>query len=607
MASSTATRLGTAAAAVAGALAVVGLLLRIDLSALPEVTRFRDDAYYYFVFARNLAHGDGPCVTPGVPTNGVHALWAGLLTVIAALRGDGGIVLGAQHLGLGLHVLTALGVFLVAGRTRVAAATACLYLGNPFLVAEAQNGQETALGCALTLLLVAARRASAPVFFAVGALAVLGRSDLVLVLAGVSIARGGWRVRAALPLVVAVAVYAVVNLALAGRWLQDSATPIPWLFRAHFLRTGPDAWEHLRHLWWYLRPCLVGGPYAVAGPMWGAVLVALALWALPRRWRFVPLALTCVGWLMGARDVAVPLLASALVLGRGAVDGDVARVARYALGGFGVLVGLHLVVRGYPRDYYFAPLAVLGAVALPALPLHLAWTALAVAAVGTVTALAGPRVDQAWQEQMAMAGRFLREVVPAGEPVGCFNSGILAFHDPGPVLNLDGVVNAPAFAALRAGRLDAYLDAQRVRFVVDSAIQFRRDDPWPHASGVHFGPDFDPDRDLVEVARFVVPGLSEPFVAYQRRGRGVRPPPPEARDLGPAPACLDRRVGRYVLWSTPGAARLSLRRVDGIGDSRELTRVTAATSVVLRADAPEVGRYGLFVGDAGVPILTVDL
>jgi hypothetical protein len=72
-------------------------------------------------------------------------------------------------------------------------------------------------------------------------------------------------------------------------------------------------------------------------------------------------------------------------------------------------------------------------------------------------------VGQRWQEQMAMAGHYLREVVPRGEPVGCFNSGILAFHDPGPVLNLDGVVNAPAFAALRAGRLDAWLDAGGVR------------------------------------------------------------------------------------------------------------------------------------------------
>lgn len=607
MASSRGDRAATLAVALLAALAIVAGVVCFDGSVLPEVTRFRDDAYYYFVFARSLVHGEGPCVTPGVPTSGVHALWAALLTAITALRGDQGVILGAQHLGLGLHVLTAVGVFLVAGRTRLAAATACLYAANPFLLAEAQNGQETALGCALALGLCALRRSSTMAFTLVGVLAVLSRSDLVFLLAALAVARAGFRLRAAVPLLVALAGYALVNFVLTGGWLQDSASPIPWLFRQHFLRTEPDLAAHLRHFWWHLRPCLLGGPYGVAGPVWGAVLVAVTLGFLRGWWRSLPLALTILGLAVGARDVEVPLFASVLVLSGGAVGASTARMALAMLLGFAALVALHLVVRGYPRDYYFAPLAVLGAVMLPALRRREAWAALGLAAACTVVELAGPRVEQPWQEQMAMAGCYLREVLPAGEPVGSFNSGILAFHDPGPVLNLDGVVNAPAFAALRRRELDAYLDGQRVRFLVDSAIQFRIDDPWPHASGAWFGAGFDPDRDLIEVARFVVPGLSEPFIAYWRRGRGDRPGAQAARVLGPAPGFLDTRAGQYVLWPAAGASALAVGRLDGTDGRRVLASVDRQTNVVLRVSAAEAGRYGLFETGSIVPILVVDL
>ncbi|HLU39496.1 MAG TPA: hypothetical protein VK081_08930, partial [Planctomycetota bacterium] len=266
-----------------------------------------------------------------------------------------------------------------------------------------------------------------------------------------------------------------------------------------------------------------------------------------------------------------------------------------------------LVLRTYPRDYYFAPLGVLGALACTALPRWVAAALAVLLAAGNVVQLAQPKERFPWQEQMGMAGRFLREVVPPGEPVGSFNSGIVAFHDPGPVVNLDGVVHRAAFEALRAGDLDAWLDRRGIRFLVDSAIQFAIDGPWPHSSGAHFGAGFAPTRDLVELARCVVPGVEQPFVVYHRRGRGAPPPPPEkARVLGPAPAEGGRRAGAWVLWPAHGPDALALRAADGSGDSIQLVTVDRPTAVLVRVDAPRPGRWALVAGD-GSEVLALDL
>ncbi len=591
-------------------LGVVGFCLRIDVSGLPEVTRYRDDAYYYFVFVRSLVLGDGPCVTPGVPTSGVHMLWALLLWPMAALFGAPSLVIGAQHMGLGLHVLTALLLYLQMGRGGRALALAALYLGNPFLVDEAQNGQETALACLMTSGLWWGFGRGLSVASLVSVLAVLARSDLILLAAPFAVARFGWKLHAGVPLVASLLVYVASNVALAGHWLQDSAAPIPWLFAAHFERTQPDTWARAQRWWWYLRPCLLGGPYGLVSPVLGGVLVATAgAGFLRERWHVVPLLLTGVGVLLGARDVEVPLIASLLILLAGPVrQAHAGRAYQAALLGFGAIVGLHLVVRGYPRDYYFAPMAVLGVLAFGGLSSRLAHMACALLAVTNALALRAPRVAHTWQEQMAMAGKFVGDVTPSGAPLGCFNSGILAFHAKVPVINLDGVVNRQAFAALRAGQLDKYLDARGVRFLVDSEIQFRVDDPWPHSSGAHFGGGFAAERDLVEIARCAVPGVREPFVVYWRRGRGEAPVAPTvARVLGPAPAHGARRGGHYVAWPTTGPATLRLRVEGSAEPALTLAVADRATVVIVRVDSAKPGRHGLFVDDNAAPILSVDL
>ena len=571
--------------------AVVVLWFGWDGGDLPEVSRYRDDAYYYFVWAESLASGRGPVVSDGVATSGVHLLWALMLSALAWLGAD--LVVWAQYLGLLLHGATA---WLVArgDRTQVrpgvlSLAHGLLYLGNPFLLREAQNGQETALACMCLVLLWGCRHAGLHRFAAVGAVAVLARSDLIFAV----LALGAWRAavgkgsvgrrlaRAAVTSAVAVGPYALANLAIAGSPVQDSAAPIPWLMHANFHASDADAGESLQRLWWLLRPCLLGWPWLLGGV---ALVSFWVVWVLPvprrpglgalRRWGPIVAVGIAVAsgldnavalWCIAALFVVEPLVRD-LSSERGALGA--------LLCGLGLLVVVHFVVRAYPRPYYFAPLAVGGLLALRCLASTAPWGRYAIGIVAVESLLcvlpgAGVRMD--WQEEMSMAGRFLDHVVPDGEAVGCFNSGLVTYYrgrgspGAGPVYNLDGVVDRRAFEALRAGDQRAHWDRLGVRWVVDNPSQFSRDPSLLHASGMWIAPDFDRDADLEEVARFAAPGgnalrpETEEFRLYRRRGVGATPRDvPGFVDLGAAPD-----GGRYVLWRGPPGAELLVRPAVG--------------------------------------------
>ena len=63
-------------------MALFGVCWRVPL-VWPLDIHLRDDAYYYFVWAHNLAIGEGPCVTQGIHTSGVHVLWGGSLAALS--------------------------------------------------------------------------------------------------------------------------------------------------------------------------------------------------------------------------------------------------------------------------------------------------------------------------------------------------------------------------------------------------------------------------------------------------------------------------------------------------------------------------------------------
>ena len=559
------------------ALAAIGAavvwIARIGAVESLAVDAYRDDAWYYFDFVRNLCEGSGPVVGDGPPTNGVQFLWAMLLAPLWWLGGSDGLEQGARWLGLSCLVLA--GPLLARALRRegmpqaLAVTGGLLLIGSPFLVTEAQNGQESGLVVLATTSLLALRASRAWVFTLVCVAATLARVELLFVATALaSLRTEAWPRRAIGP-AAALLGYAAVNLALAGHVMPDAGWPMAWLAHERFLSAEPGPWDWLRHLWWWGRPVALGGPFAVAGVLGSAALVALAA---PRFvGRGVALASVLVllaAAILGVDDLSVPLLATTVLVFRTDRFAPLVPVARAALLAGIALVALHDLVRWSPRDYYWVPISIVGAWAtshvIAALPRRAA-VALLVAAVtvSIVHSLDAPRRFP-WQAHMALAGEHLETCVPPGARIGSFNAGLIAFESQLKVVNLDGVVNHPAFEALKARRLLAYLDAEGIDWLCDDPIELNSGEEL-HARGRFFSADFDVDVDFIEAARFVdlgavgdAGGWSDTLVLWRRAGT-----PAGAAD----PAFVDRGAraggGRVIGWSDDSGRALWWRRGDG--------------------------------------------
>ncbi len=603
--------------AVAAALVAACVGLVDGLQPDPDLTnRLRDDAYYEFVWAANVAAGVGPVVSDGVTTSGVQLLWSLLLVPIVWGLGAAALPVMAPWCGFALHVVTA-GIWWRGTRDRVTGACLALcWLGHPLLVRESQNGQETALACAALAALWLRRHGSLPAFSGLSLLVVLARSDLLVFVAAVSVWRYGWSWRAVVAPAVALTVHTAANLVLGGGWLPDSALPMAWLWHENqaLVDGGTEAW--LRQSWWFLRPVLLGGPWALASAMglgFAAFTTLRCLW--PASLRALPaLGVGCASAL-GVHDLATAAWTALWLALFPAARRRRPHAGRALLLAAAVaLLALHWVVRWYPRDYYVAPVVV---VAWAALQPFGRWRVLlvlfAVAQIHDRGRIAPEPL--AGQTAMWLAGRFVADVVPASQRVACFNSGLVTFHaaidvDPASarrrrIVNLDGVVDARAFAALRQRRLDAWLDQQGIACVLDNPVQFALDPRLPHACGHWFGEGFAPATDLVELARFVAP----PAVAarpgcdsmrlYWRRRHGDPPPPPDLpRDLGPGP-----RGGRCILWPARGGQVLEVEAVTGT--RQQVVTVDADTTVVLGLAAAQMGTGRLFVRGEREPLLVL--
>ena len=195
-----------------------------------EGTRLRDDAYYEFAWAANVAAGRGPTVSDGVTTSGVQLGWTLLLVPFAWAFGPAALPLVAAWLGFAVHALTALIWWRVSRDRRTGLCLALAWLGHPLLLREAQNGQETALATLLALALWLGRASSRARFTALAVAAVLVRSDLFGVVLLLSLWRD-WRrpARAAVAPLLALAVHIASNLMLGAGPLPDSALPMAWI------------------------------------------------------------------------------------------------------------------------------------------------------------------------------------------------------------------------------------------------------------------------------------------------------------------------------------------------------------------------------------------
>ncbi len=588
---------------------VLGWAAAGTLSVWPDLsTRLRDDAYYEFAWAANVAAGRGPTISDGVTTSGVQLLWCLVLVPFAWFGGAACLPLVAPWLGLCLHALTsALWLRAVRDRRTGAVLAAC-WAAHPLLLRECTNGQETALACCCAVLLWRLRAAALPWFALVGCAAVLARTELLALVAALA-----WPRRALHVPGLALVLHVAGNLALGGGVFADSALPMPWLWHANFAATDPGTGAWLERHWWFLRPVLLGGPWTTVstfGSAWLAFVLLRPRW--PRAWRWVPLLLVAAAACSGAGDLAPAGLAALLLLrwpapGRRRWPRELPRLAL----ALAAVVVLHWAVRWYPRDYYLAPVVLLPFAAI-ARAARLRGILVLFAFAQGIDALRYRGEPLLGQLEMELAGRHLGAVLPDPRRVGCFNSGIVTFLQDAAapsgvrrgVVNLDGVVDRRALDALRARRLGAWLDEQGIDFVLDNAVQFALDPSLPHACGRWFGADFDPARDLVEIARFDVREVAAPrpgadgFRLYWRRGRG-RPPAVG----GPAWLARDGRGADVIRWPAAAGQVLEVERADGSRGG--LATVEVDTQVVLTIPSARRGTGRLFVRGAATPLLVL--
>ncbi len=444
-----------------------------------------DDAFYYFVIVRNLVLGQGVTFDGVNPANGFHPLWVLMLApwfkaalCCSIFPGEAADVAlrGALVLGAGLDVLAATGFALLAERWQKGsgAVVALLYLFNLRLAMEAVNGLETALAMlvlagyiwAMDWLVQTWTWRSWAAAGALGGLAFLARTDLAILVLFVSLGvfvvslrrtrslDWGWLVYALVGLLVVAPWFAWSRLAT-GHWTQSSAVAMPLLVQYRF-SLGGNLWQdfQLPVINYAVRALLIYGGAALLAGL--GVLLLARLGRVSRRVK---------RWLahMAPRDSH---LSAAPVY-----------LAWLALAGVAVGLGVHTLVRWYPRGWYYAPWAGLLALVVGLGLAHLlaklgrqGWLGLA----GALLVLLVFQVQRTFSEPVypgqvdwIQASDWVRSSTPPDAVIGAFNSGILGYFAERRVINLDGVVDWNAIAARQENRLLAYLRQQGGTYLVD--------------------------------------------------------------------------------------------------------------------------------------------
>ncbi|MFN7956534.1 MAG: hypothetical protein U0610_32810 [bacterium] len=488
----------------------LALLAFSDLHARSLFFAAPDDAFYYLQIAWNLSRGLGSTFDGIHLTNGYQPAWCLLLVPVAWLARSRAALFDAS-IGLACVLHVGAGVVLVSVARRLFAG------GWPVLVALAWFASPrldnfvhlesplNALSLALVLLAAidvardepAATRATpssvdrrARDWARLGvalAFASLTRLDNAIfvpiaVLAAWLGEPGDVRsrlraaMRVALPAALTLATYALVNRAYIGAWLPVSGTLKAEMLRSEIrnLLLGPGWTAIPGFLSKQLGIAVMAGPGAgVASWVFGAV------WVEHRASMVVPVAL-----------VVAAILACRAGWTR---SPKLARAWLATLLGIGAhFVFMLCMVGSFPREWHFIPevmvLILAAGIGVPRMIAacapwkarggswaRVALTALLATAVGwrVHEGYASARSSFEWghlmrNDQLAM-GRYWGGQLPAGTRVGAWNAGYLAYFSDLQVVNLDGLVNEPSFAAQIADdRWLEYCQRKGIAYVIDT-------------------------------------------------------------------------------------------------------------------------------------------
>jgi len=431
-----------------------------------------DDAFYYFVIARNLVNLGSPSLDGQSITNGFHPLWFVLILPIFAWTRVGAEL--PIHITLSLASLLDVGsVFLLARLAaillrdwRAGLVAGWIYSINPVVILQATNGLETSLGIFTALLFLSTFHAWLTQHLGEkltmlagfgGGLMFLARTDSIFLFAASMIAAlWYWNktkriysvFRAAIAALITVSPWLAWNQLNLGKIFQDSGEAVPYVIHQKFsAEWGPglgaflaQSTRQLFDLTVWLRGDFTGLPLFIGIVFW---LIALIL--LIRRWSIIPNRLEIA--------ILLPILVASVLL-----------------------ILAHAGFRWYPRPWYFVPSSV-GFALCFAISTHnylreKRYVVPLVAFLSAVFLLTGQIFWNVgyypWQRIMLQASQWLSHTLGKGETAAAFNAGILAYYNSPKVVNLDGVVNHQAYKAIQARALIDYAKTRKVDYLIEA-------------------------------------------------------------------------------------------------------------------------------------------
>jgi len=432
--------------------------------------RLPDDALYYFTIARNLAHGYGMSFDGIHPTNGMHPLWLLLITPIFALHlTQWGFIHATLLLQSFLDVVI---IWLIgstvydflpgaqeSNRKTAAGAAALIYALSTLVIVRSIDGMETTLAALFFVLWFRSyfhatnghRGTKWTGWTGLGiitGLLLLARTDSFIVLIPIALYliatkwHGEWRgmILAFLVACAVVSPWLLWNIAHFGTIMQSSGEAVPMLaMRKYDVLYGSGLGKY-----WHL---CIEALRNVLKPFWYAAL------GLP---------LFTIGYAIIARRKKLSSGERAIYL--------------LVFGGV-LLLLVHSLFRGFIRDWYVEELV----------PIFLIGFGVS---IGSNAGQTEARASGRWalaalvivlqlllyrKPQYVSQAAVLESGVPAVEQlsthykIASFNSGYYGYfaRRPGSIVDIDGVVNSDALAALKAGQLGVYLDRDSVSYILD--------------------------------------------------------------------------------------------------------------------------------------------
>jgi hypothetical protein len=440
----------------------LGFLVRLSLAWVSTPTLIQktipDDAFYYFGIARHMAMDGTPSINGLNVTNGFHPLWLLLIgPFFYALP---------HHLDLPIHLTLVMGaaldtvsaflayklVRLLTGNPSAALTSALVYAMNPRSIFYAVSGMETALNVCMFALFVfawTAVRVKGPTLRryaflgVIGGLLLLARTDNVFLFLVVH-SLTAWAALRGPGTRGVIASHALTILLLApwllwsygtfGTIMQSSGIALPFALRgAYALSPQASTMGMLLtpiHLYLGRDALLIDASWTGLPP-----LVGLPLW----------IAVTVAG---------AKIMTDVSKRHRSLGGLSIASAAALA---FALLLVFHIVVRWYPRPWYFAPLSWVFATT-----------------VGMLIDASAPRPSGLLWRHRKLVGLVLSEIFLM---VGAFwwlrglypqhNSGLHAYYSDRVVVNLDGVVNGDALKAIQEKQLLDYMHSMGITYLAD--------------------------------------------------------------------------------------------------------------------------------------------